>query len=307
MKLFLSLLLVTTFLESRVQAYPRITNWRNEPLIVFEGDKHAVLKKDQELKSPFFALTSRLDEVTLSLNTGSSVEVAKNTKLQVFEVFEDLQQEHILFLFDGTIRLKNERSAHAKKEIKPNRIRTPFFDLDQPMNADVIIYQNMKEPSVEIRMVRGEWNLEFFSYEKKLTLKSGQQVKFTGQLADEPDQIKYDYLLEDKKIPKGHLGDVQKFNLAQFIAEKKVADADLIKKEKLEKKKIQDALNKKKKHEASFLCKNPFANLNQCAWILEGDKCFRQRCNAGGTWGDKTERPVTQACTKDFLVGSCDY
>lgn len=303
MRFFLGLLL----LAPQIQAYPRIANWRNEPLLIFEGDKHAVLKKDQDLKSPFFALTSRLDEVTLALNTGSSVELAKNTKLQVFEVFEDPQQEHILFLFDGTIRLKNEKSAQAKKEIKPNRIRTPFFDLDQPLNADVIIYQNMKEPSVEIRMVRGEWNLEFFSYERKVHLKAGQQIKFTGQLADEPDQIKYDFLLQDKKIPKGQLGEIQKFDLARFMAEKKVADADLIKKEKLEKKKNQDAINRKKKHEASFLCKNPFGNLNQCSWKIENEKCYRLRCNAAGLWGDKTERPVTQACTKDFLVGSCDY
>jgi hypothetical protein len=303
MKLILGLLLVA----AQTHAYPRVVNWRNEPLLVFEGDKHAVLKKDQGLKSPFFVLTSRMDEVTLSLNTGSTVEIAKNSKLQIFEVFEDPEQEHILFLFDGMIRLKNEKMTQTKKESKPNRVRTPFFDLDQPLNADVIVYQNMKEPSIEIRMVSGEWNLEFYSYEKKVSLKAGQQIKFTGQLGDEPDQIKYDFLLENKKIPKGQLGEIQKFDLARFNAERKMNDADMIKKEKLEKKKLNDAIRIKKKHEASFLCKSPFGNMNQCAWKMEGDKCFRQRCNAGGTWGDKTERPVTSACTKDFLIGTCDY
>lgn len=297
----MKILLGLIYLGLQAQAYPRILNWRNEPLLVFEGDRHAVLKKEQELKSPFFVLTSRLDDVTLSLNTGNEVEVAKNSKLQIYEVFEDVKQEHIVFLVDGTIRLKNHNST------KPNRIRTPFFDLDQPLNSDVVIQLNMKEPSIEIRMVKGEWNLEFFSFERKVQLKTGQQVKFTGQIADEPDQIKYDFLLEDKKIPKGQLGDVQKFDIAQFVADKKVADADIIKKEKLEKKKILESVAKKKKQEASFLCKNPFGRLNQCSWKVENEKCFRQRCNAAGQWGDKTERPLSAACTKDFLVGSCDY
>lgn len=289
------------FLAIQTQAYPRIQNWRNEPLFIFEGNKQAVVKKNQELKSPFFTLTSRLDEVTLALNLGNEIEISKNTKLQVFEVFEDVQQPHILLLFDGTIRLK---SQNAKK---PNRIRTPFFDLDQPLDSDVIVQLNMKEPSVEIRMVKGEWNLEFFAFERKVQLKTGQQIKFTGQLADEPDQIKYDFLLDDKKVPKGKLGEIRKFDLVRFSAEKKIADADLIKKEQQEKKKIKEAFAKKKKFESSFLCKNPFGNLNQCAWKIESDKCFRQRCNAGGEWGDKTERSVNQACTKDFLVGTCDY
>lgn len=304
MKLFFVLCL---FLQVRVWAYPKILSWRNEPLLVFEGDKHAVLKKDQELKSPFFALTSRVDEVALSLNSGSSVEISKNSKLQVFEVFEDIDQEHILFLFEGMVRIKNDKKTEVKKAPKANRIRSPFFDLEQPLDADVIIFQDMKEPSVEIQMVRGQWDIEFFSYEKKVHLKAGQKVKFVGQLADEADQIKYDFLLEDKKIPKGQLGQVEKFDIARFIEEKKIADADIIKKEKLEKKKIQDAVLKKKIKEASFLCKSPFGNLNQCAWKLEKEKCFRQRCNASGRWGDLTERPVTEACTSDFLVGSCDY
>lgn len=290
----------------QVEAYPRILSWRNSPLVVFEGDKNAVLKKNQELKSPFFVLTSRLDEASLALNTGNELDVAKNTKIQVYEVFEDTEQEHVLFLVDGTIRLKNFKTK-TQKSPKVNRIRTPFFDLMQPTDSDVIIQLNMKEPSVEIRMVQGEWSLEFLSYERKVQLKAGQQIRFKGELADEADQIRYDHLLEDKKVPKGQLGEIQKFDLAKFIAEKKIADADIVKKEKADQKKIKDEIAKKKKHEASFLCKNPFGRLNQCAWKLEQDKCYRQRCNAAGEWGDKTERPATSACTAEYLVGSCDY
>lgn len=303
MKWFLISLLL---LGSRAFSYPHILNWRNSPMVVFEGDKNADLKKNQELKSPFFALTTRVDEISLGLNAGNEIELFKNTKIQVYEVFEDPQQEHILFLFDGTIRLKNFK-GDLKHDAKPNRIRTPFFDLLQPTEADVIIQLNMKEPSVEIRMVKGTWNLEFFSYERTVQLKAGQQVKFTGVLGSESDQIKYDFLLEDKKIPKGQLGEVGRFDLAKFNEEKKIADADIIKKEKAEKKKAQQVILKKKKYEASFLCKNPFGQLNQCAWKLEKEKCFRQRCNAGGKWGDKTERPVTSACTSNFMIGSCDY
>lgn len=307
MKTFLSLVFLSAFfLTAKVGAYPQIITWRNSPLIVFENNNNAVLKKSQEIKSPFFALTSRLDELSLNLNRGNEIEIFKNSKIQIYEVFEDVQQEHILFLVDGSIRLKNFKTDR-QQEAKPNRLRTPFFDLAQPTESDVIIQLNMKEPSVEVRVVKGSWKLEFYAYEKKVELKAGQQVKFKGVLSDEPDQIKYDFLMDEKKIPKGQLEEIRAFDISRFLEEKKVNDADIIKKEQQEKKKIADALKVKKKQEASFLCKNPFGNRNQCAWKQESGKCFRQRCNASGKWGDKTERPITASCSADFLVGSCDY
>ena len=286
-------------------AYPRLLEWKNNPLIVFEGDKNVVLKKNQELKSPFFAITSRLDELRLELNVSNELALSKNSKIQIYEVFEDIQQEHTIFLIDGTVRIKNLK-AHAK-ENKLNRLRTPFFDLTLPPQSDVIVQLNMKEPSVDIMFVKGAWDVEFFAYEKKLHLNAGQRVVFKGLLNAEGDQIRYDYLLDDKKIPKGELGSIQKFDVHKYEKEKTLADVDLLKKEKLEKKKSQQEIKKKKDHHASFLCKDPYGQLNQCAWKIEKEKCYRTRCNVSGVWGDKTERPVTDICTNDFLVGSCDY
>ncbi len=288
-----------------LRAYPHIITWKNSPLVVFENGSNAVIKKNQQLKAPFFALTSRFDEVQFGLNTGNEITLMKNSKIQIYEVFENLDQEHIIFLIDGRIRLKNSKVPGSVA--KANRIRTPFFDLTGPADSEVIVQLDMKEPSVEIKIVKGVWDVEFFSYEKKLHLISGQQVKFKGVLGDEPDQIKYDYLLEDKKIPKGALGGVAKFDVKKYELDKKIEDAELLKKEKIEMKKVTAAVQKKKKIENAYLCKKPFAKLDQCAWQIENDKCFRKRCNASGEWGDKTERPLTAACTSAELVGSCDY
>ncbi len=287
------------------QAYPRLLDWKNNPLIVFEGDKNAVLRKNQEMKSPFFAITSRLDEIHLELNVGNELALAKNSKIQIYEVFEDMQQEHTIFLIDGTVRIKNLKAIG--KENKTNRLKTPFFDLILPPQSDVIVQLNMKEPSINIMVVKGNWDVEFFAYEKKIHLNSGQQVRFAGVLNAEGDQISYDYLLDDKKVPKGRLGPMQKFDLKKYEKEKSLADVDVLKKEKLEKKKAQTELKKIKDHHASFLCKTPYGQLNQCAWKLDKEKCYRQRCNVSGAWGDKSERPVTDVCTDSFLVGPCDY
>lgn len=298
--IFLSFLM----LVQQTYSYPIVRDWKNTPLIVFDNKKNAVLKKDDELRSPFFAITARLDELDLKLNPDHELFLFKNSKIQINEVFEDSEKPMHLLLMDGSIRLKNQ--SHGRNKFT-NRIESVFFDLNEAADMDALITIDMTKPSVEIKMIKGTWNLSFFAYEKKLTLKAGQQVLFEGVIADSPDQIKYDFLLDQRKVPKGQLGPVKKFDVAKYVSEEKAAEGEIIKKDRLAKQKIKEEARKKKEYEDSFLCKGPFAQINQCAWRLESDKCYRQRCNVSGVWGDKTERPVNDKCTEQFLIGKCDY
>ncbi|MBC7419403.1 MAG: hypothetical protein H7328_01630 [Bdellovibrio sp.] len=302
---FLATILVFGFTTTAL-AYPEITDWKSSPLIVFENKSSAPLRKNYLVKSPFFVVTANADEVSLQMTTQSELTVYPKSKVQIPEVHSAAIATYDIFLLNGEIRTRHSGESADQKR---NQIKTVFFDLEQPKDADAMIYLDMKEPSVEVRMIRGEWLLEFFAYEKKQTLKAGEKIKFVGVFAADGNGLKYDYLLDNRKIPQGKLGAVQKFEIQQFFDKEKAIRQSILDKKNAFKKNEDDKIKKRKAYEDSFLCKKPFAQKDQCAWWIDGDKCFRKRCNVSGKWGDIVERPLNlePKCTKDFNVADCDY
>lgn len=298
--------LVLCALSLNAASYPQINSWKGKPTIAFENKSAAPLQKNYVIKSNFFVVTANADEVSLQMTTQSTLTVFEKSKVQVPEVFAPAIATYEIFLLDGEIRVQQKGDSVDQKL---NQIRNVFFDLTQSKNADAIIILDMKEPSVEVQMVSGEWNLEFFDYEKKLTLKAGEKVKFLGLLAADGNGIKYDYLLGGRKVPQGKLGPVEKFEISQFHAKEKANEKRIQDQKNALKKIAAEKIRKKKAYEDSFLCKNPFGQKNQCAWWTESAKCYRKRCNVSGQWGDVTERPLTleSKCTPNFSVAECDY
>ncbi len=298
--------LVTYFIGINAFCYPEITGWTGRPTIVFENKESAPLQKNYSLKSHFFAVTASGDEIKLKMTTQSDLSVFAKSKVQVPEVFAAAIATYEIFLLSGEIRVTHKGDSAQQKR---NQIRTVFFDLEQPKDADAIIVLDMKEPSVEVQMISGEWPLEFFAYEQKLILKAGQKVKFKGVLAAEGDGLKYDYLLDQRKVPQGKLGTVEKFEIGQFFEKAKAAQKSIDARKAALVKLAADKVRERKAYEDSFLCRKPFGQKDQCAWWVESKKCFRKRCNVSGQWGDVTERPANLEvkCTADYTVSECDY
>lgn len=291
-------------------SFPEILSWKKAPTVMFDNKKQALLKKNVLLKSPFVIVTAHQDQLEFKINLFDRVVVYPKTKIQVLEFMDESGFVPDLYILDGQIRfLSGFRTVTngAQKNDLSVQLKTPFFDLKVNGVVDFIIDLKMAEPSIEVKVIEGLLPLEFFSYEKKLILKAGESVKFQGILADEGGAIKYDYLLHQRKAPKGVLGEVQKFDGRQFIK----AEKDLLRLEANKKREVKlknaEKQRKQKKLEDSFLCQKPFAQRDQCAWWLEAGKCYRKRCNVSGKWGDQVERPITDICKNDFFVTVCDY
>lgn len=287
-------------------AFVKVVNWVSSPTLVFENKNQATLSKDLLIKSPFVVVTNKNDKLDLIMNSFDKVSIYPETKIQVLEFSEDLAYVSDLYILDGIIRFKSEvRNAAATTPVI--RLRTPFLDIKTDFLADFIINLNMSEPSVEIQLISGAMTLNFFEYEKTVALKSGEKVKFKGFLAPDGSGIQYDYLLNNRKAPKGSLEDVQSFDTAVFKElEKNIEAQDKELRKKL-KEKAEAIKRKKLAYERSFLCKKPYGRKDQCAWIIESDKCYRTRCNVNGKWSDKTERPLGPNCQKKFVIKPCDY
>lgn len=306
MRILISLLFIILPAGGSAFSFPRVNNWKNSPIVVYDNKNQAVLKKNLVLKAPFAVVTASNDQLEFVINTFDQIVIYPKTKVQILEFLNETGFVSDLYVLDGVIRFTStHRGVAANEQIIT--LKTPFFDIKASGLYDFIISLDMKEPSVEVKMISGILPLEFFAYEKKLNLKAGEKVKFKGIMSDDGMGIKYDYLLNKRKVPKGDLLDITKFDQGLFLkAEEKLERIEANKKKELQRKK-ENAKKKQKEYEDSFLCKSPFGHKNQCAWWLESGKCYRKRCNVSGDWGDLIERPITSMCKKDFTVAECDY
>jgi hypothetical protein len=299
------LLAAACFTFSRpVLAFPEIVSWQNSPKVVFDNKSQAVLVKKGLLKRPFALVTSAHDELELIVNHFDRLHVYENSKLQVLDFGSEGEYLSDFYFMDGKIRYTSE--FRGKQKNFDIVIKSPFFDLKLTKPADFFIELNMDEAWVELKVVKGSLPVEFFAYEKKVTLEEGQKVRFQGVKAADKINIQYDYLLGGRKVPKGQLSEVSDFDSAAYIkADELSHQKEVQRKKEIENKRLEK-IRKQKAYEDSFLCKKPFGNKDQCAWGLENKKCFRKRCNASGEWGDIIERPDSN-CKPQVFVGPCDY
>ncbi len=298
--------LILNLLAFSAQAYPSIVSWQNSPVIAFESKRQAELKENGLLKSPFAVVTGSHDEISLKLNGFDHISVYEKSKGQILEMSAEGLFVPEFYLIGGRLRVTSEFRGVDKADLNMT-LKTPFLDLKLANESDFFIELNMKEAWIELRVLKGSLPLEFFSYEKKLTLLEGQSVRFQGELSDDKKGIKYDYLLNNRKSPRGQLLEAKPFDREKFLKDDdKVHQAENARKREIEKKRL-DQIHKKKAYENSFLCKKPFGQKDQCAWWLEKGKCYRERCNVSGRWGDIIERPVTARCQPNFTVSICDY
>lgn len=294
------------FLTFTVQAYPTIVSWQNTPVIAFENKRQAELKTEGLLKSPFAVVNGVHDELTLKMNGFDRILVYEKSKAQILEIMNEGLYVPDFYLIDGRLRVTSEFRGVDKSD-QNMILKTPFMDLKLANEADFFVELNMKEAWIELKVLKGSLPLEFFAYEKKVTLTEGQSVRFQGELSDDKKSIRYDYLLNNRKAPRGVLQDTKPFDREKFLKEDdRLRQAEVARKKQIEKKRL-DEIRRKKAYEDSFLCKKPFGQKDQCAWWIEKGKCYRKRCNVSGQWGDIIERPVTPRCQPGFTVSTCDY
>ena len=264
------------------------------------------MEKNTKLKLPFAVSTSKNDQFDFKINSFDRVTVYPDSKLQILELANDGEFVPDLYFLGGKIRFNSSFRSVNKNE-NSVVLKTPFFELKLSEPADFVVELDMQSPSVEVKMIKGALPLEFFAYETKLILQAGQSVKFQGELNAERSGINYDYLLNKRKVPKGALSAVQKFDQSLFLQQENEAYLNEIKAKKTAEKLRIDKIKKLQAIEDSYLCKKPFGQKNQCAWRIENSKCFRVRCNVNGLWGDRIERPIGKNCKTNFIVTECDY
>lgn len=202
---------------------------------------------------------------------------------------------------------------------KPVNIKSDLFDIVSPVGQYKLSYYPHRGVA-EAKVFSGKMEFSALNSESSATVTAGKKVVFEGILED--GELAFDILLKGRRIPKGTLGKVEDISASEMKA---FSNEELDKQRKADLKRLADEKAKKEAMAPGVLCKNPFAKLNECAWIClknkkgakskcmtsePGVSCVRRRCNLNGVWAEETVLEAAEGavkCQASAQVAPCDY
>lgn len=282
--------------------YPLISLVQGKTTIKDTGEKFRPLKRLYTLKDKAFLQTDNKGKIRIELSAKSFLIIEPNTVLEIPFISDNKFSE--LHLTHGSFRY-----VCSGENLCAMRIRTDVFD-ESLGSGDFIIKYDSEIPKMLAYTLKGEMQFRGLEQEKKLILTSGDYGIFIGQKIN--NQIGFDILLHGQKVAKGQCSDNLKISdtdKKNWSKSKDLIQPPLYPIEEIPHKKPND------------ICENPYAELNQCAWVCEKlpkglkkcivnetTKCVRKRCFADGQWGDEKILLDSQnICTAKPLVRPCDY
>ncbi len=282
-------------LEAQIQVVNR------EPVI---SEKPKLLKKGMSLKDKAHFRIGEKSSLWLALSETSSVMIGDSSEVVVPEIAWENGAVSSVELLSGQMRYICASDCKRK-------IFSEIFEV-MPQDGDYAFEYDPKVPRIAASVLAsGELSFRGLENEKTLTLAVGESASFTGEMENEKPA--FDILLRGRKVAKGKLSEKGKTS-AETSSYWQKKEQEFLKGEKKAAPQV--------KRKPSQICDQPFAELNQCAWVCENNKagakdcrvqdgarCIRMRCNANGEWSDRQEMPATRSslCQASSVVSTCDY
>lgn len=295
--------------------YPRVQNILGPVYLISDAitvenrsaqiqEREKLLKKGEILKDKAHFRAGDKAEVELQLSAGSRITVLENSEINIPGISWDQGAIFQINLISGKMRISCTQDCHR-------RFSSALFDAVLPPGDFVLSYEP-KIPSVSLQVLEGQAPFRGLGNENELDLKEGEMATFTGILQEGSPAL--DILLKGRKVAKGQTSEVQKIPVDELLAWRG--------RDELVKRKMKSAAQARApKRTPSQICEKPYAELGQCAWVCEnnpkkakdcavqnGATCVRTRCDANGSWSDRSELSITQSrCGIKTVVEACDY
>ena len=254
---------------------------------------------------------SRLD---LAIDKGRTVTIQESSQIEIPLIAWESGQMMDLILVGGEVFW--QQNGAAENTIT---LRCPVFEIQPPVGISGFSYDGEKVLA-EAKMFSGSMEFKASNAENSVILTAGKSVKFKG--VKEDGNVAYDVLLKGRRIPKGHLQNIE--NLPESVMAIYLPSAIEARK-KADLAKIFTEKSKKKTHRRGEICGAPGGKLNECSWSClknpggekkncladrSGVSCVRRRCNANGSWGEETaleSGAASAKCKAQVFVAPCDY
>ncbi|MBL7556383.1 MAG: hypothetical protein JNM24_11230 [Bdellovibrionaceae bacterium] len=224
-------------------------------------------------------------------NTDALVFLPEHVYLKIFKNSHIRWDGNTLHVVSGGVYVKAVSSSVA--------IQVPILFKFGMNPGDMTIDHDPKAKSVRFEVLSKAQPIQIDSDDRVLTTTEGTKLAFQAEFVE--GEMAYDFLLNDRKIPKLRMekGQIEKpiiLDATIWTAQVKKAVAD---KAKHVKKVAGD--------NSKYICKNPNGVLNSCFFVREGSSCLRYTCNLSGEWTQKTTFSDNNLCPKAKIVKDCEW
>ncbi|MBL7542676.1 MAG: hypothetical protein JNL11_02620 [Bdellovibrionaceae bacterium] len=225
----------------------------------------------------------------------------KNTEAMIFlpgQYYLKLyKQTHVRWGDSGLILLSGQ--VYIKNPMGELNFQVPGFFNFKVITSDMVVGFDIGSKRAEFEILARSQNIQIDSDDREIPAPAGTRLIFKPEFVD--GEMAYDFLLNNRKIPKLHMEksqveNVKPLELDQWKAPLKVASAAKNKTEK-----------KVKAGAARYICMQPSAALNACVFVKEASACVRYTCNLNGQWAQRTPFDKNEFCPSTRTVKDCEW
>lgn len=199
---------------------------------------------------------------------------------------------------DSGVQLLSGR-VYIKNLSGPMPFQIPGFFNFKITTTDMIADFDKQTKRTEFEILSQQQNVQIDSDDREIPAPEGTRLVFKPEYVD--GEIAYDFLLNDRKIPKMHMEKTTVENLKRIDVELWKAP---LKVANITKKKIT---SKAKADLSKYICKSPKGTLNACLFVKEKSSCVRYSCNLSGDWTQRTPFEKNDLCPTSRTVKSCEW
>lgn len=277
--------LVATVVFLSVSAFAESASW----ILTTPSYKYVKVNGVGLKASPFWDLP-QLRQVQTT-NAEALVFLPESIYLKVFK------NSHIHW--DGSVLQVVEGKVYIKVVSSDVFIQVPTLFKFIMNPGDFVIEHDPKSKAVSFEVLSRAQPIQIDSDDRVMTTAEGTKLSFQAEIVE--GEMAYDFLLNDRKIPKLKMkkNQVKKpIILDTTIWTSGVRKAVSAKTQQIKKEALEGS---------KYICKSPSGVLQACHFVQEGTACARYSCNLSGQWAQKTIFSSNDLCPKAKTVKDCEW
>lgn len=221
-------------------------------------------------------------DVLVSWSERYYLKINKNTEIR--------WDEPVLHLVRGSVYVKDRDGGIV--------FQIPGFFKFKVKPGDFIAEFDASTKTGRFEILKESQVLHIDSDDREMNTLEGTTLSFQPEYVD--GDMAYDFLLNDRKIPKLKMEKGKTTASFMDVSQWKVSLTHAV----MEKQKVEQQT---KVDSSKFICKKPNGNLNTCYFIKEGQQCVRYTCNLNGLWSLKTSFAKNDLCPIQKTVKDCEW
>lgn len=224
-----------------------------------------------------------------------------NTEAMIFKMghfYLKIFKNSLVRYNDSVLQLVSGR-IYLKAEVADLTFQVPTFFKFRITPGDFIAEHDLKAKSTTFEILSRPQVVQIDSDDREMSTPEATKLVFQAELVD--GDIAYDFLLNDRKIPKLKM---EKHKIDKpLLLDTNLWTASVKKAVEIKKKQVKKAAV----DNAKYICRNPKGVLNTCVFVQESQQCIRYTCNLSGEWAQRTVFLKSELCPKVKTIKDCEW